>query len=54
MNTLIGPLSNIPKRSFDMINAILNILILITCMGIPLSFIAAKFYKNNASLTTTP
>jgi hypothetical protein len=54
MNTIIGPLSNIPKRSFDMINAILNILILITCMGIPLSFIVAKFYKNNASLTTTP
>ena len=47
MNLIVVPLSNVPARPFDISNAIINVLILIVCIGLPLSFMAAKFYKKN-------
>ena len=45
MNLVILPLSNVSARTFSMMNAIINIFILIICIGIPLSFMASSFYK---------
>ncbi len=47
MNLVVVPLSNITRRPFNLNNAIINALILIICIGIPLSFIANGFYKKN-------
>jgi hypothetical protein len=43
---LVVPLSQIGPRPFNLSNAIINALILIVCIGIPLAFIAGKFYRN--------
>jgi uncharacterized membrane protein YagU involved in acid resistance len=45
MNLIVVPLSNVPHRPFNMANAIINVIILIVCIGIPLSFMANIFYK---------
>ena len=45
MNLVVVPLSNIPNRSFNTVNAIINAVILIICIGIPLSFMANTYYK---------
>lgn len=45
MNMLVVPLSQIGPRPFNLSNAIINALILIVCIGIPLAFIASKFYR---------
>ena len=45
MNLIILPLSNIAYRPFSIVNAIINVLILIACVGIPLSFMASVFYN---------
>jgi hypothetical protein len=42
MNFLVLPLSNIPKSPFNFTAAVIATLILIACIGIPLSFIASK------------
>ncbi|WP_026969711.1 hypothetical protein [Algoriphagus terrigena] len=42
MNLIVVPISNTPKGEFDWINAGIGMLILIVCIGLPLSFIAAK------------
>jgi|SRR5450755_3111911 hypothetical protein len=52
MNLIVVPLSGVASRPFNMINAVINILILIVAIGIPLSFMASAFYKkqiNNSS-----
>ena len=48
MNLLVVPLSNIPARPFNVVSAIINAVILIVCIGIPLSFMASKFYKKES------
>ncbi len=45
MNLLVVPLSNIGNRPFAIVNALINLIILIVCIGIPLSFMANTFYK---------
>ncbi len=45
MNLAIVPLSKIGSRPFDFVSALINLLILIVCIGIPLSFMAHTFYK---------
>jgi len=45
MNLVVVPLSNIPHRPFNIVNVIINVIILIVCIGIPLSFMANTFYK---------
>lgn len=39
MNLLIVPLSNTPKQSFHALDTALSMVILIVCIGLPLSFI---------------
>jgi uncharacterized membrane protein YagU involved in acid resistance len=45
MNLVVLPLSNTPSQPFSLLNALINILILVACMGIPLSWMANSFYK---------
>lgn len=45
MNLVVVPLSNVGSRPFNMINALINVIILIVCIGIPLSFMATAYYK---------
>lgn len=40
MNLLVLPISAVPKSSFNLADAVIGMLILIACMGIPLSLIA--------------
>ncbi len=49
MNLIVLPFTNVSPRPFNMLNAILNIGILIICVGIPLSLMADSFYKNRES-----
>ena len=45
MNLVVVPMSNIGSRPFNLLNSIINAVILIVCIGIPLSFMANSFYK---------
>ncbi len=45
MNLIVLPLSNVIQRPFSLSNALINIGILIICIGIPLSLLARKFYR---------
>jgi len=45
MNLVVVPLSSIGSRPFVPLNAFINLLILIVCIGIPLSFMANHFYN---------
>jgi hypothetical protein len=50
MNLVVVPLSRTPPQPFAVDNAILNIVILIVCMGIPLAVLANSFYgQKNAT-----
>ncbi len=50
MNLVIVPLSNVPNRPFNLINAIINCGILIICIGIPLSLMASSFFKEASNV----
>ncbi len=50
MNLVVVPLSNIGSRPFNMINALINVIILIVCIGIPLSFMANTFYRKKTGI----
>jgi len=50
MNLVIVPLSQIGSRPFDFINALINAIILIVCIGIPLSVLAKRFHENQKGL----
>ena len=54
MNLIVIPLSNIPNRPINIVNAIINLIILIVCVGIPVSFLASTFYKNNLKSKADP
>ena len=45
MNLIVLPLSNVIHRPFSLSNALINMAILIICIGIPLSLLARKFYR---------
>jgi hypothetical protein len=45
MNLIVVPLSNIGSRPFTLVNALINVIILIVCIGLPLSFMTNTFYK---------
>ncbi|HWJ26310.1 MAG TPA: hypothetical protein VNS32_07185 [Flavisolibacter sp.] len=47
MNLIVVPLSQIGRRPFEPVSAIINMIILIICIGLPLSFMASGFYKRN-------
>lgn len=48
MNLIVVPLSKIPPRPFNITNALINVVILMVCIGIPLSFMANSFYKKRS------
>ncbi len=52
MNLLVLPFTRIPHRPFDIINALINIGILMLCIGQPISFVASSFYKKNKMITS--
>lgn len=45
MNLIVVPLSRTGQRPFQLDNVIYNMMILIACIGIPLSWAVSKFYK---------
>ncbi len=49
MNLVVVPLSNIGNRPFTIVNTLINVILLIGCIGIPLSFMANTFYKKEKS-----
>lgn len=44
MNLIVVPLSQVPPPTFELSNAIINILILMGCIGLPIAFFAHHFY----------
>ena len=42
MNLMIVPFSNVAHRPFNVVNALINIIILMICIGIPLSYLARR------------
>ena len=46
MNLLVLPLSNIAPRNLTAANAVINILILVVCIGLPIALSANDFYRN--------
>ena len=51
MNLIVVPLSNVASRPFNIVGAMINILILIVCLGIPITFIANRFYGRQRSIS---
>jgi hypothetical protein len=49
MNLIVVPLSKIPQRPFNLSSALINMAILIVCIGIPLSFRASNYFKKARS-----
>lgn len=45
MNVVVVPLSRIGHRPFNPLNSFINALILIVCIGIPLSYMASAFHS---------
>lgn len=44
MNLIVVPLSNVAARPFTITNALINIAILMVCVGLPLSLMASSFF----------
>jgi uncharacterized membrane protein YagU involved in acid resistance len=49
MNLVVVKLSNVPRQPFDIVGAMITMIILIACIGIPLSYMANAFYKKPVS-----
>jgi hypothetical protein len=45
MNLVVVPMSQIPPRPFNWENALKNMAILCVCIGLPMAWLADKFYK---------
>lgn len=45
MNLVVIPLSHVPHGPLRLVNSVINILILMTMIGLPLSFMAKKYYN---------
>jgi uncharacterized membrane protein YagU involved in acid resistance len=50
MNLVVVPSSNVSKQPFQWGNALINVLILIVCIGIPLSVMAKSDYKKRVAV----
>lgn len=44
MNLIMVPLSNVAHRPFSIANTTINVIILIICIGLPLSYMASSHY----------
>lgn len=51
MNLVVVPLTRVQVFPFNLLNALVETLILIVCIGMPISFITSSFYKNKKSIT---
>ncbi|MBI5472532.1 MAG: dihydrofolate reductase, partial [Ignavibacteriae bacterium] len=49
MNSLVVPLSNTPPLPFDLGNAILAVIILMVCVGLPISLVVGRHFSRKAS-----
>ncbi|WP_153797952.1 hypothetical protein [Foetidibacter luteolus] len=49
MNLLIVPLSKTSPVPFDAARAVQAVLVLIICIGLPIAFIASRYYKRKAN-----
>ena len=49
MNKVVVPLSKIPARPFNLKNALIGLGILIFAIGIPLSFMASRYYSSKVN-----
>jgi len=45
MNLVVLPLSHTPPQPFNIVGAILNLVVLILAFGVPVTIIAGKYYK---------
>jgi len=45
MNRIVVPLSRIPGGPFNLKNALIGLSIIIVAIGLPLSFMAYRYYK---------
>src|SRR5882757_140739 len=45
MNLLVVPMTKIPSHPFDVQRSIIEALILVFCIGIPISLITSKYYR---------
>lgn len=50
MNLVVVPLSNVTKQPFRWEGALINMLILIVCIGIPLSILAKGYYRKRVNI----
>ena len=50
MNLIVVPMSNTPKLPFDINKAIIAMLILMFCVGLPISLITGKYYSRKSTL----
>lgn len=50
MNTVILPLANTPPVKFSLLKAIVAALVLIVAIGLPLSFMARKYYRMHSNV----
>jgi uncharacterized membrane protein YagU involved in acid resistance len=49
MNLVVVPLSSVSKQPFQWDTALINVLILIACIGIPLAVMANNYYKKRVT-----
>lgn len=49
MNLVVVPLSSVAKQPFQWDTALINVLILIACIGIPLAVMANNYYKKRVT-----
>ena len=52
MNVIVLPLSNVPQSAFNLQKALVAAAILITAIGLPLSFIAKRFISGTYPIST--
>ncbi|HEX8376861.1 MAG TPA: hypothetical protein VF602_03525, partial [Pedobacter sp.] len=45
MYMVVVPLSKVPPQPINLVDAIVNMVIIVTCIGIPLSFMANAYYS---------
>lgn len=50
MNLIVMPISNTPSIKFSMVKAVISMLVIIGAIGIPLSFVANKFFSKGVAL----
>lgn len=47
MNLVVLPISRVPSTTITLSGAIIGISVLMVCVGLPIAFLASKYYQNN-------